>query len=159
MTEGRSAGSPGLALTENDIKRRKAFIGLEAADIERIRSVRNLVERNVDDYVATFFRSLETLEEAAPLFANPAILADIKTRKREHLMALVAGEYGIPYAEQRIALGMLYSKVGLDVRVFLGAFHQLMKAIGVDITAQFGRDPSDAFERFASLKKIAFFDI
>ena len=149
----------GLVLTERDIERRKAFIGLKAADIERILSVRELVERNVDRYVAAFFRSLERLDEAAPLFARPAILADIKARKREHLMASVAGEYGVSYAEQRIALGMLYSQVELDARVFLGAFHQLMAAIGADILASFAHDPVAAFEKFISLKKISFFDI
>ena len=159
MTEELSTASAELALTEHDLERRKAFVALEPADIQRIRSVRDLVERKVDGYVATFIRALERLEEAAPLFANPTIVADVTARKREHLMATVAGEYGVPYAEQRIELAMIYSQAGLDARVFLGAFHQLMKAIGVDITVQFGRDPADAFERFASLEKIAFFDI
>jgi rsbT co-antagonist protein RsbR len=159
MAQAPFADQSGLVLTERDIERRKAFIGLEAADIERILSVRELVERNVDRYVAVFFRSLERLNEAAPLFARPAILADIKARKREHLVASVAGEYGVSYAEQRIALGMLYSQVELDARVFLGAFHQLMAAIGADILASFAGDPAAAFEKFISLKKISFFDI
>jgi rsbT co-antagonist protein RsbR len=159
MAQAPFADQSGLVLTERDIERRKAFISLEAADIERILSVRELVERNVDRYVAVFFRSLERLNEAAPLFARPAILADIKARKREHLVASVAGEYGVSYAEQRIALGMLYSQVELDARVFLGAFHQLMAAIGADILASFAGDPAAAFEKFISLKKISFFDI
>jgi rsbT co-antagonist protein RsbR len=159
MAQAPFADQSGLVLTERDIERRKAFISLEAADIERILSVRELVERNVDRYVAAFFRSLERLNEAAPLFARPAILADIKARKREHLVASVAGEYGVSYAEQRIALGMLYSQVELDARVFLGAFHQLMAAIGADILASFAGDPAAAFEKFISLKKISFFDI
>jgi rsbT co-antagonist protein RsbR len=159
VAEGQSATSAGLVVSERDLERRKLFVALEAADIERVRSVRDIVERNVDGYVATFFRALERAEEAAPLFASPATVADIKARKREHLMALVAGEYGVPYAEQRIALAMIYGRAGLEARVFLGAFHQLMKAIGVDITARFGHDPADGFERFSSLKKIAFFDI
>jgi len=150
---------PRLALTERDIERRKAFVGLEAADVRRILAARGLVEQNVDRYLANFFQSLQRLEEAAPLFASPAVLADIKERKREHLLALVGGHYGVPYAEQRVALGMLYGQVGLDARVFLGAFHQLMAAIGVDIVASFARDPAAAFAMFTSLKKISFFDI
>ena len=159
MIRGSLADQSVLVLTEHDIERRKAFVGLEAADIERIRSVRELVERNVEGYVETFFRSLRGFPEAARLFASPGILAEIRTRKREHLLASVAGEYGLAYAEQRIALGALYGRVGLESRVFLGAFHALMTATGAGITAAFRTDPADAFEKFASLKKVSFFDI
>jgi hypothetical protein len=92
MIPGSLADQSLLVLSEHDIERRKAFVGLEAADIERIRSVRELVERNVDGYVETFFRSLKTFAEAAPLFATPSILAEIRTRKRKHLLACVVGE-------------------------------------------------------------------
>ena len=94
MTRGMSTDPPGFILTEHDIQRRKVFVGLDAADIEHFRPLRGLVERNVDEYVDAFFRSFERLEEAAPLFANPAVLADAKSRKREHLVASVAGDYG-----------------------------------------------------------------
>ena len=153
------AGQSRLVLTEHDVERRKAVVALEAPDIERILSVRDLVTAKVDAYVATFIAALEALPEAAPLFVSPGILSEVKIRKREHLLASVGGEYGVAYGEQRIALGMLYSRVGLDARVFLGAFHSLMRAIGVDIIAAFRTDPEEAFEKFASLKKVSFFDI
>jgi rsbT co-antagonist protein RsbR len=153
------AGQSRLVLTEHEVERRRAVVALEAADIERILSIRDLVTRNADGYVATFIGALEALPEAAPLFAAPGILSEVKIRKREHLLASVSGAYDVAYAEQRIALGVLYSRVGLEPRVFLGAFHGLMKAIGVDVIAAFRIDPEAAFEKFASLKKVGFFDI
>ena len=72
---------------------------------------------------------------------------------------MVQGEYGMKYVEQRIELGTLYAKAGLDARVFLGAFHQLLKHIGSAVMKQVDRKPLDGFENFMSLKKIAFFDI
>ena len=148
-----------LVLTEHDVERRKAVVGLDAADVARILSVRDLVTSKVDAYVATFVGALEALPEAAPLIGAPGILSEVKTRKREHLLASVAGEYGVAYAEQRIALGMLYSRVGLEARVFLGAFHKLMTAVGADIVTGFAATPDEAFQKFASLKKVSFFDI
>src|SRR5207302_10404977 len=98
-------------------------------------------------------------DEAAGLFGQPALLTQAKQLKRDHLLAMVGGDYGTNYALQRLRLAMLYSKAGLDVRVFLGAFHQLMKTIGADIFARFKDSPLDAFDAFMSLKKIGFFDI
>ena len=136
---------PRLALTERDIERRKAFVGLEAADVRRILAARGLVEQNVDRYLANFFQSLQRLEEAAPLFASPAVLADIKERKREHLLALVGGHYGVPYAESR--LGSAHGDIRLDasnrVIVFvlfivghrLGGGHQVLRVRGLGADA------------------------
>ncbi|HKX07136.1 MAG TPA: protoglobin domain-containing protein [Stellaceae bacterium] len=148
-----------MILTDRDVERRRAVVALGAADIKRILGIRDLVERSVDRYVATFISALEALPEAASLFTSPSILSEVKTRKREHLLALAGGEYGVAYAEQRIALGVLYSRVQLEPRVFLGAFHGLMKAIGTDIIAAGRADPDAAYETFASLKKVSFFDI
>jgi rsbT co-antagonist protein RsbR len=45
------------------------------------------------------------------------------------------------------------------VRVFLGAFHHLLRTIGDDVMTQFERQPRRGFDDFMSLKKVAFFDI
>jgi len=148
-----------LVLTDRDVERRRAIVALDVDDINRILGIRDLVTGNVDRYVATFISALEAIPEAAALFAAPSILSEVKARKREHLLASVSGEYTVGYAEQRIALGVLYSRVGLETRVFLGAFHGLMKAIGADIIAAGRADPGEAYETFASLKKVSFFDI
>src|SRR5689334_22295035 len=124
-----------LVLTNRDVERRRAMVALGTDDINRILRIRDLVARNVDRYVGTFISALEAIPEASALFAAPSILSEVKARKREHLLASVSGEYTVAYAEQRIALGVLYSRVGLETRVFLGAFHGLMKSIGADIIA------------------------
>jgi rsbT co-antagonist protein RsbR len=45
------------------------------------------------------------------------------------------------------------------LRVFLAAFHHLLKAVGVGVMDQFASDPKAGFETFMSLEKVAFFDI
>lgn len=74
-------------------------------------------------------------------------------------MAMVRGEYGIGYMEQRVALGAIYAKAELEPRVFLAAFHQLLKAVGGIVMKHFERSPLEGFEAFMSLKKVAFLDI
>jgi rsbT co-antagonist protein RsbR len=72
---------------------------------------------------------------------------------------MVQGEYGTAYAEQRVRLGVLYAGVGLEVRVFLGAFQHLMWTVGAEIMKRFSKTPQTGFEIFMSLKKVAFFDV
>ena len=148
-----------MELDEANIERRKKIVGFEASDLPRIAAIRDLVTQHTEDYVTTFFNHLSGLDDARPLIASRAIVERARKLKKEHLVAMVQGEYGMKYVEQRIELGTLYAKVGLDARVFLGAFHQLLKQIGSAVMKQLDRKPVDGFESFMSLKKIAFFDI
>jgi rsbT co-antagonist protein RsbR len=94
------------------------------------------------------------------VFRNPHVLAEAKRVKHEHLLAMVSSEYGKSYVEQRVKLGSLYSSAGLDVRLFLGAFHRLMQSIGDTIAAdRFPSDSQSAFQHFTSINKIASMDI
>ena len=148
-----------MGLNEAAIERRKKLVGFEPADAARIAALRPLVGERTEDYTAAFFHHLTGLDEARPLMSNRAVLDRARQLKREHLVAMVQGDYGAAYVEQRLELGVLYARVGLDARVFLGAFHHLLRTIGTTVMRQFERAPLEGFEHFMSLKKIAFFDI
>jgi rsbT co-antagonist protein RsbR len=109
--------------------------------------------------VDTFFNHLAGLDEARILLASRAMAEKARQLKREHLLAMVQGDYGTKYVEQRLELGALYARAGLDTRVFLGAFHHLLKQVGSAVMKKFERLPMEGFENFMSLKKVAFFDI
>jgi rsbT co-antagonist protein RsbR len=148
-----------LQLTERDIERRKAFVDLQSDDVVRITQIKELVLTRANVYAAAFFDHLANLPEGATFVNMREVLGEAKRLKHEHLIAMVGGEYGKQYVEQRIRLGTLYAEAGLEVRVFMGAYHHLMRAIGLDIMKQFQRDPVENFQTFMSLKKLGFLDI
>jgi rsbT co-antagonist protein RsbR len=148
-----------LQLSPHDIERRKVFVGFQPEDMMRIAAIRDLVVSDTDRYGATFFDHLAGIQEASGLTGNRAMLEEAKRLKHEHLIAMVQGNYGRDYMEQRVRLGVLYSRAGLDVRVFLGAFHVLMRSIGTDVMTHFAKFPAKGFDAFMSLKKVGFLDI
>jgi rsbT co-antagonist protein RsbR len=148
-----------MGLNDGAIERRKKLVGLEPVDLNRIATIRDSVLRQLDDYTNVFFEHLTGLDEARSLLDNKALAEKTKRLQKDHLRGMVSGDYGPKYAEQRVELGLLYSVAGLDTRVFLGAFHHLLRYVGVALMKQSGHASPDAFENFMSLKKIAFFDI
>lgn len=148
-----------LQLSPHDVERRKAFVGLEPEDVARIRSIQNIFLPNADRYIAAFFDHLAGIAEATRLSGNYTALEEAKRLEHEHLVAMMQGDYGRDYMEQRVRLGMLYSRAGLDVRILLGAFHVLMRALGAEIMKHFIKDPIKGFDAFISVKKIGFLDI
>lgn len=148
-----------MGLDDADIERRMKIVGFEPTDLVRIAAIKDLVTQRVEDHVTTFFNHLLGLEEARSLFADRAVVERARELKRAHVMAMVQGDYGKEYVEQRLELGCLYAAVGVEPRAFLGAFHVLLTRIGSMIMEKFERTPKDGFENFVALKKIAFLDI
>ena len=148
-----------MGLTSQDIERRRKIVGLEPQDLVRISAIKDLISQHIEELTTVFFDYLSSLDEARSLLGDRVLAERARQFKREHLAAMVQSDYGPSYVEQRVQLAILYSKAGLELRVFLAAFHHLLKSIGVRVMKHFEQSPLDGFEHFMSLKKVAFFDI
>lgn len=154
--EAHSGQDDAMAL---DLERRLRFVDVTAEDLARISAVKADVLDHVDAHLAVFFDYLRAFPEARGLTARPDILEEARRLKRDHLVAMVAGDYGARYVEQRHRLGQIYSRAQLDIGLFMGAFHALMSAVGARIGDRFRGDAPTAFAHYRSLTKVAFFDL
>jgi rsbT co-antagonist protein RsbR len=148
-----------MGITDQDIERRKKFVGLGPNDMSRIAGLKDVIREHVDEFTAVFFNHLASLEEARQMLVNRDILDKARRLKSEHLVAMAAGEYGTDYVIQRVKLALLYGRMGLEQRLFLGAFHALLSNVGSTVLRRSERAPLEGFEHFMSLKKVAFFDL
>jgi rsbT co-antagonist protein RsbR len=147
-----------MGLTAQNIEHRKKYVGLDPTDQVRIRSIKELVHAHAEEFTSVFFSSLSSLDEAKPLLASRELLDRARRQELAHLLAMVDGDHGLVYVEQRVQLARLYSR-GLEARVFLGAFHAMFKEIGIVVMRKFANDALEGFETYGSLKKLVFFDI
>jgi rsbT co-antagonist protein RsbR len=147
-----------VGITEADLARRKQFIGLGPEDEQRLAAIRGLITRHVDELTKVFFDHLARISEAKVLLGYHDLTEQARTLKRAHLIEMVSGRYDLAYAEQRIRLGLLYSRVGLATKVFVGAFQRVVACAG-EIIMKDAKDPDEGFQRFVSFQKIAFFDV
>ena len=155
---GSRSSAKELMIDEQQIDRRKTYVAFQADDLKRIQAVKDIIVRHADELAKCFFDHLSHFPEAKGVLA-PSLLEEARRLKKEHLLELVAGEYGRHYVDQRLKLGRLYGKANLDAKVFLGAFQFLIRSIGEKIMSEFKGTPQEAFQNFLALKKIAFFDL
>jgi rsbT co-antagonist protein RsbR len=147
-----------VGISEADIERRKKLVGLVPADYQRVARARPVIETNVDALTAAFFAYLSGIEGARVLLAYKELTNEAKALKRGHLLAMASGTYDLAYAEQRIRLALLYGRVGLENKIFLGAFHHLLGEMARLLLRTLD-PPNEALECFLSLQRVAFFDI
>ncbi len=148
-----------MGFNEHAIERRRQIAGIEAVDLKRIAAVKDVVVSHVDEYVNAFLDYLAPFEEAKSLTSNRMLLDRTRRLQADHLVSMVQSEYGMAYVMRRIELGSMYTKLGVDLPVFLGAFHHMLRAVGAAIVQRHEASPLDAFNNFMSLKKVAFLDL
>ncbi len=141
------------------IEARFRCVDLGPAERARVLALKDLITGLAPGLTESFFTFLGGLPESTGLMNDPKALNETRLLKQEHLVAMVAGDYGAAYVQQRVKLGALYSAVGLEMRAFLGAYHHLMREIGLAVMARFKDAPDEGFQNFMALKKIAFFDL
>jgi rsbT co-antagonist protein RsbR len=145
-----------VGITAAELERRKQYVGLRSDDLQRLAEIRDLITKNVDPLVDAFFAHLAPLPEAKVLIGYEELTRQARQLKRAHVIEMVGGKYDLDYAEQRIRLGLLYGRVGLETKVFVGAFQHMLGIAGDLIMRE---SPKDGFARFSSLMKVAFLDI
>lgn len=145
-----------VGISVADIERRKRFVGLGPADQQNLADIKPVITKNVEALVDAFFAHLAHLDEAKVLLGYKELTSQARRLKRAHLLEMVEGRYDLKYVEQRISLGLLYGRVGLPTKVYLGAFRAVLALAGELILREF---PADGFAKFISLQKVAYFDI
>jgi rsbT co-antagonist protein RsbR len=148
-----------MGLTDAAIERRKQLVALDDDDRRRIATIREPVLEHLEAHTEAFFAFLDRHPEADGLTRNRAVLERARRWNAEHLVAMLGGEYGRPYVEQRIELALLFGAARLEPRLFLGAFHHLRRSVGAAIARRFVATPLDGFDAFMSFEKVALFDV
>jgi rsbT co-antagonist protein RsbR len=146
-----------VGITEPEIERRKRLVGIRLEDQQQIALVRDVVERNVDALTDAFFNNLGREDARVPRYAE--LVMQARPLKRDHLLAMVRGRYDLAYARQRILLGLVYGRFGLETSVFLGAYHDLLAGIQRAVVRESKLPAPGGIEAFLSLRRVAFFDL
>lgn len=159
MAKPQSGGVALSGLRVEDVEKRLSFMDLTSEDLTQIRAIRRVILDHLDEHVEAFFGYLKRFDEARPLFARTNLIEQARQLKRDHLVAMVEGEYGLHYVEQRSRLGQLYNRAQLPMSLFIGAFNNLTTSIGQRVLNAFPKDALDGFAHFLAFKKVWYCDL
>jgi rsbT co-antagonist protein RsbR len=148
-----------MGITEHNLERRRIIAGIEAADLKRIAALKDAITEHANEYVSVFFEYLSTLDEARPMLTNKVLAERLRRMQAEQLIGMVQSELGMAYVAQRLELALMYHRAGIELPVFLGAYHHLLRNIGATVINRHEKSPLEAFQNFMALKKVAFMDL
>lgn len=147
-----------LRVTDLDLETRKTLYGLTDADVARLASVRGLVETRLDDVVARFYEAQTAVPEIALLIGDADTLVRLRNAQRRYLDGLFSGSYNLEYVNNRLRIGLVHKRIGVDPKLYLAAVHTLTTLLADDLLEAIP-DRGEAEAVLASLRKLVMFDV
>jgi len=148
-----------MEITDAEIARRKAWLELTEEDVERVLKISDFARRIQDEIINELYNHFMSFEETRQFFKDPQLLARVKSLQKEYFIQLTQGNYDREYIENRLKIGAVHARIGLDPKWYLGAYNFHMRAIATRLFEELKDDPETALETFLSLVKLKFLDI
>jgi rsbT co-antagonist protein RsbR len=147
-----------LKIDDEQLRRRRAFFELTDQDLARLVALRPLAEKYTDGVVEDFYKLLLGHADTRRFFTDDATLRRVKKAQREYFLGLFAGRCDLAYVQDRLRVGAVHEKIGMEPRWYLGAYRRYLELLFERITRDHP-DAKEAREGYESLQRLVFFDM
>lgn len=136
-----------LGFDEEEIDLRKRLAQFDETDAERLSELAPIIEEIEEETVDDFYAHLQSHRETRDIFEESSrSIADLKDLQSQYLQGLGQGKYERSYFERRARIGKVHDMIGLEPRIFLGAYSVYYEQLLDGITSQAASNVLDEHE-------------
>jgi signal transduction histidine kinase len=146
-------------LDEAERQERLAFLGLNDADVGKVRELRAAFQQFSGEFADQFYDHLLRDPHTADFLRDPGQLNHLKKLQTEYFADLLEGVLDTAYFEGRLRVGLAHQRIGLDPVWYLGAYNQYIQLTFPRFVRELGGDVTAALPALLSLVKVIFLDI
>ena len=93
-------------MDEAERRRRKAFLGINEADAENVRALRDAFAEHARGFAERFYEHLLADPHTRAYLRDPEALKKLKGLQAEYFSQLLEGVFDVPYFESRLRVGV-----------------------------------------------------
>ena len=149
-----------IGIDAEEIAKRKAFLELGEGDIESLRELYNGIDAEGDQgfFVDGFYEHLFGFPDIAHLISDEATFARLRRSQSAYFRSLVAGHYDADYVRDRLRIGDVHERVGLDLKWYLGAYNKYLGLLIPKAVEVFDGDHGKVLKALKAVLKVFFLD-
>jgi len=147
-----------LQINDIAIARRKALLDFTDADVRLLLSCKGLVTEYIDSIVADFYEKQLAVDEIALLIGDADTLARLHKAQRAYILTLFEGFYDREYVNNRLRIGMVHKRIGVDPRLYLSAVKVMKDTINMVLDLH-TEDKKHLLAVSNALDKLLYFDV
>ena len=112
-----------------DISQRLGFLGLDAADQERLKRCAPQVMEAMGPALEAFYARLRATPEVRRFFADDKAMSSAEARQNSHWRRIVGGSFGPDYVAAVRRIGDVHARIGLDPRWYIGGYGAVLDGL------------------------------
>ncbi|EKF73420.1 hypothetical protein A11A3_13745 [Alcanivorax hongdengensis A-11-3] len=147
-----------MRITEIDIGSRKHLLEFDQDDVDALLLCRPLVDEKLDDIVDTFYGIQTSNLEIAALIGDADTLDRLQSAQRRYILDLFAGVYDLEYTNNRLRIGLVHKRIGVELKLYLSAVYLLRRLLVSSIIDAL-EDSEQRAAALTALDKLIYFDV
>jgi PAS domain S-box-containing protein len=165
MMDGKSLDEVAAAIAQargihrDTIERRKAFLEFGERDAALLRELHRRLRDSSADFIEDFYRHLAGFEETRGLLSDPTVVERLKHSQTAYFDSLTAGDYEWEYVHNRLRVGVVHERVGLEPQWYIGAYNKYLSGLLPYVSRLMGPDERTVLDTIRALQKIVLFDM
>ncbi len=118
-----------MRINEIEISRRMELFGLDPEQCRVLESCQSLIMDHIDAIVDEFYSRQTADDEIALLIGDSDTLARLNTAQRKYVLDLFSGCYDMEYVNNRLRIGLVHKRIGVEPKLYLSAIKSLKNII------------------------------
>lgn len=147
-----------MRITELDVASRMELLSFTQEDVKLLKGFRSTMESKVDSLVDRFYQIQTGIEEIALVIGDADTLFRLRTAQRRYLLDLFSGLYDLEYVNNRLRIGLVHKRIGVEPKLYLSAISTL-KSLLTDVIQELRAENNEYRAILGALDKLFMFDI
>mgnify|MGYP000321340811 CR=1 FL=1 len=114
-----------MQISDIEIANRKLLLGLDDDALFLLSNHKLLIEDNIDMIVDEFYERQTEIDEISLLIGDSQTLMRLRNAQRKYVVDLFSGTYDSEYVNNRLRIGMVHKRIGVEPKLYLSAVKTL----------------------------------
>lgn len=118
-----------MQISDFEINHRMILLGLDRLALDRLYNYKQLIIENIDSIVDEFYKKQTAIDEISMLIGDADTLTRLSNSQRKYVLDLFSGNYNSDYVNNRLRIGMVHKRIGVEPKLYLSAVYTLKSII------------------------------
>ncbi|MDY6942367.1 MAG: GGDEF domain-containing protein [Pseudomonadota bacterium] len=118
-----------MRVSDVEIQNRMDLLGLTFEALEQLYGMKEFIESRIDLIVDEFYDRQTSIDEISLLIGDADTLQRLRTAQRNYIVDLFSGRYDREYVNNRLRIGMVHKRIGVEPKLYLSAVRSLKELL------------------------------
>ncbi|MBM7622669.1 globin-coupled sensor protein [Sporohalobacter salinus] len=148
-----------MELSDEEIKRRKKFVGFDEEDEQILAEMRELFADEADEVIDYFYNTITQFPSANKFIEENSTVVRLKKAQKEYFLELVNGNYGYDYFKERFKIGEVHDEIDLTPEFYIGAYAIYYNKVLPMLAEKYSHDQEKMIKAFMAFIRITNLDM